>query len=136
MIKLNYFVHFVAFQMGSGQGRLGSCPCLCGVCTPPLPTPPASKLLAPPFVCRGSVRPRKENEEGKVRNAFYKAFAQVFQAPLLHPSSFLPPTFICKSIRRKRKGRKDLKKNNGLGGMGSAAVMLGTTLALGQGKSG
>jgi len=104
MIKLNYFVRFVAFQIGSGQGRLGRCRPLRGVQLPPtLPIPPTSKPLAPPFVCRA--RPREEEEEGKVRNAFIRHSSRLCKP---HCCTLGAPHYLQKSqAKKEREGESE-----------------------------
>lgn len=117
MIKLNYFVRFVAFQIGSGQGRLGFCWLLHGVWLhPPPPSHSSDKQIPRSSFFGGGMRarPRKEEKAGKVGNAFIRHPFRLSKSCCCTPASHCPvspPTSLsAKAPGKGGKGRRIKRK--------------------------
>lgn len=103
MIKLNYFVRFVAFQAGflpSSSWGLAA----------PFPSHPSDKEIAGSSFCLQSERPRKEEKEGKVRNVFIRELIGLLKPCYCTPASAWLPSPLPAEISGGKGGKGEGKE--------------------------
>lgn len=116
MIKLNYFVCFVAFQDWFWTGQTGFLPSSLWGSAAPLPSHTSDKQITRSSFCLQSESKTQKGRKGRKRwKCFYQALVQAFQAPLLH-SSFspshppTPPPLSAKASSKEGKGGRIKRK--------------------------